>query len=220
MKARKLLPFVFVAACLPALNADAQSVAQNVVPGYNSLTQCGTGPTPCFVPYGAGGGGGATFSASITRTANSTTYSALTAFANATTSATYSEIQNVCPRVGGTFLIPEVSVYSSYNPATKLQGAVWFFSTAPATPLNDNATFTISAADFAKVTGNLQGFAFTLSNTQGAGAVNSAATLAGTVYQGKCGTSTTSVFMMVETVNAYVPTSSEVLTVILSTVGN
>jgi len=32
--------------------ADAQSVAQPSVAGYNSLTDCGTGPSPCFRQYG------------------------------------------------------------------------------------------------------------------------------------------------------------------------
>lgn len=254
MQARKILPFVFVAACLPALEADAQSVAGNVQPGYNSVTACGTGPSPCFVPYGqtmsitatiVGGnvtasqggtwtvqpgntpnttpwlvtGNSAIVSASITRTANSTTYSANTAWANSTTSAAATEFVNACRTNGGQVLIPEVDIYSSYNPSTKLQGAVWFFSTQPGTLLNDNATFTIATADFAALTSARQGYAFTLTNTQASAAANSGATLAGTIYHGKCGASTTSMFAMVQVVNAYVPTASEVLTVVLHTIG-
>lgn len=219
MKASKILPFVFVAACLPALQADAQSVAQPVIPGYNSLS-CGTGPSPCFVPWGSAGGGYASnATASITRPANTTTYSANTAWANATASAVATEITGVCQVAGGRFLIPQLDVWSTVNPSTKLQGVIWLFSAQPSDPIEDNATFTIPAADFLNLTGNQQGFAFTLTNTQAAAAANSGATLAGTVYTGQCGSTTTSVWMMAQVVNAYVPGSSEVLRVRLHTLG-
>lgn len=216
---KKVLPFVFAAACMPVLNADAQSTAQPVTPGYLSFS-CGTGPTPCFVPYGpAGGGWSSIASATITRPANTTTYTANTAWADSTTSAAALEIPAVCAVNGGRVLIPQVDVWLSTNPATKLQGIVWLFSEEPAAPIEDNATFNIPAADFANLTVNQQGLAFTLTSTQASGAANSGITLAGTVYDGACGAATTSMFAQIQVVNAYVPGSEAVLHVTLHALG-
>lgn len=49
---KKFLPFMFAAACIPVLQADAQSLGSPAVDGYNSTTDCGTGPSPCFRQYG------------------------------------------------------------------------------------------------------------------------------------------------------------------------
>ena len=83
----------------------------------------------------------------------------------------------------------------------------------------DAASFTILSADFANVTGPMQGIGFSLGNTQASGASNSATALTGTTYHAQCASGSTSISGMVEVTNAYTPASGETLTVKLHTVG-
>jgi hypothetical protein len=166
---------------------------------------------------------GAVSTATVTRPANTTTYTANTGWCGATAAcATVFSFTNAC-RANGTFvLVPEIDIYSSNttNPVTpKLQGILWLFSATPGTIINDNATFNIATADFANLTGNQQGFPFTLAQAQAAGAVNNGVSLIGTTYHAQCGAGNTTIVGMVQVVNAYVPVSGEVLTIKLHTVG-
>jgi len=152
-------------------------------------------------------------SGSTTRRTGTDTYNANTGWNTATSGATYGTITGICRVNGGHVLIPQVDVYSSANPATKLQGVLWLFNTAPATVIQDNATFALAAGDFANLTANQSGFSFTLTNNQDTSAANSGISLTGTTYHGRCAVGTTSMFYQIQVVNAYVPASAEVLTV-------
>lgn len=159
----------------------------------------------------------ATRKASITRLANTTTYTVNTGW-NSTVPSFFS-FASVCRQPGSQILIVGIDIWSSANPATKLQGILWLFAAVPGTNVADNATFNIAAADFANLTGNQQGFAFALASPQAAGAANSGASLTGTSYQAQCPPGTTTISGMVQVVNAYVPVSGEVLNVALHIVG-
>lgn len=162
----------------------------------------------------------ATPTASVTRPANTTTYTANTGWCNLTAAcATVFTFTSACRVNGEAVLIPEIDIWSSANQSTKLQGVLYLFSAAIGTVINDNATFTIAAADFANLTGNQQGFAFTLGNSQASGAANSGISLTGTTYHAQCFAGSTQIVGMVQVVNAYVPVSAEVLHVTLHTVG-
>ncbi len=160
---------------------------------------------------------GAASTASITRSANTTTYSANTAWNNGT--PTFFSFTGACRVNGGEVLIPEIDVWSSANQATKLQGVLWLFQAVPGTNVGDDVTFNITAGDFANLTGNQNGFAFTLASAQAAGAANSGVSLTGTTYHAQCASGSTTITGMVQVVNAYVPLNAEVLHVAIHTVG-
>lgn len=160
-----------------------------------------------------------TVKSTITRPANTTAYTANTAWANATSSATYTTFSAVCDRNGQNVLIPQIDIYVDENPATKLQGILWLFDTIPTDPLEDNATFVLAAADWATATGNVQGFPFTIVNNGASGATFSGISLTGTTYHARCATGATAIYGMVQVVNTYTPTSGEVMTITLKTIG-
>lgn len=155
-------------------------------------------------------------SATITRPANTTVYTANTAWANATSGATMTTITGVCDRASQQVLIPQIDIMVDEAPATKLQGILWLFN-ASVTQINDNAAFTLASADFLNSTGNVQGFPFTLTAVQSGTNTHSAVSLTGINYHAQCGASSGIVFM-VQVVNAYTPTSGEILTVKLHSI--
>jgi hypothetical protein len=168
-----------------------------------------SGATPAFSAYSK---------ASITRLANTTTYTIDTGWNG--TSPTFFTFAAACRIVGGQVLIPQIDIYSNSNPTLPLTGTLWLFSGVPATNVADNATFAIASSDFSNLTGSYAGFPFTLANKQGSvGASNSSASLTGVAYHGSCASGTTTITGMVEVTNAYIPISAEVLTVGISTVG-
>ncbi len=151
-------------------------------------------------------------------TENTGNYTANTGWNNSGAS-TFFTFTNACRVNGGAVLIPEIDIYSSANPTTKLQGILWLFSSSIGTVIADNATFNIAAADFPNVTGPMQGIAFTLGSSQASGAANSAAAIVGTAYEAKCAAGTTSIYGMVQVVNAYAKANGETLTIKLRTIG-
>lgn len=171
-------------------------------------------PTHCTAP-----GYGPLVSATITRPANTTQYTALTAFANATSAATFTTFANVCMTSGGQALDADIVFLDSANQTTKLSGILFLFSVAPGTALNDNATFSIASADAAHLVAQIPFSASTVTN-QGSGASGSAmAEVQGQTYQFNCAPGATSLYGMVEVVNTYTPISGEVLTVMLKPLG-
>lgn len=158
-------------------------------------------------------------SVSFTRPANTTTYTANTAWANATSGAVAATIPSVCERNGQQVLIPQIDIMVDEAPATKLQGILWLFSSAGVTPINDNAAFTLAAADNLVTTGNVQGFPFTLTAVQSGTNAYSSISLTGTTYHAQCITSGTSIIAMVQVTNAYVPTNGETMTIKIHALG-
>ena len=162
-------------------------------------------------------GVGQSVAATITRPANTTTYTANTAWANATSGATFTTFTGICRAADREVLIPQIDITTSANPTTKLQGILWLFR-APPTAINDNATFATAAGDTANIVGSAGGFPFTLVNNQAASAVFSGISLTGTTYQVRCNAGTNALYAMVQVSNAYVPTSGEILTIRISTI--
>jgi hypothetical protein len=192
--------------------ADSTTPSQQLAIGSNGAAS---------VQFASGGAGAfsAVASASITRPANTTTYTVATGWNTATSGSSYGTITGVCRSNGGFVLIPEIDIYSSANPTTKLQGSLWLFDTVVGTPVNDNATFNIASADFANLTGNSAGFPFTLVTNQAAGAANHGISLTGTTYHAHCASGNTSMYFLIQVTNAYVPANSEILTIKLHTLG-
>lgn len=187
--------------------AATQSGTWTVQPGNTANT------TPWLI-----GGYSTIVSTTITRPANTTTYTANDAWANATSGATYTTFAGVCRANAGQVLIPQIDIVVDENPAVKLQGVLWLFDTIPTDPLEDADPFVLAAADWATLTGNAQGFPFTVTNTGASGATFNGASLTGTTYHAHCASGATAIYAMVQVVNAYVPTSGEVMTLRLHTV--
>ena len=182
------------------------------------VTIVGVGGNAVTTTIPTSGAGGKSV-ASMTRPANTTTYTVNSAWCSTiTTCSTVYTFANACRATGGEVLIPEIDIYSSANPTLKLQGILWLFNTTPGTVLADDATFTLTSADFANLTGgSTNGLAFTLGTSQGGSPNNSGVSLVGNTYAATC--SGTSLYGMVQVVNAYVPASAEVLTIKVRTVG-
>jgi hypothetical protein len=179
---------------------------------------------PCIVGSvstcsGTPGAYGARVAVTSTRPANTTTYAANTAWANATSGATYLTFPNVCRANGGASISADVVFLDNANQTTKLNGVLFLFNAPVATPINDNATFSVAAADAPNLVAQIPFTTSTVVN-QGAGSAGSAmAEVQGSTYQFNCGPSSTSLYGMVEVTNAYVPISGEALTAILKPIG-
>jgi hypothetical protein len=158
-------------------------------------------------------------SGTITRSSNTTTYTANTGWNNGT--PTYFTFSSACALNAQNVAITGIDIYSSANPTTKLQGILWLFNAVPGTIISDDSTFTIASGDYAVLTGSsFSGIPFALTNNQASGASNSGVSITyGPGLQAKCGASATSLYGMVQVINAYVPASAEVLTIILHTAG-
>jgi hypothetical protein len=156
--------------------------------------------------------------ASMSRLANTTTYTTNTGWNSVT--PTFFSFTAACRVNGGQVLIPQIDIFSSNNPTLPLSGTLWLFSGIPGTNISDNQTFAIASSDFSNLTGSYAGFPFSLTNSQGnGGASNSSTSLTGVTYHGSCASGTTTITGMVEVTNAYVPASGEILTVGIATVG-
>ncbi len=159
-------------------------------------------------------------SSDLTRPSNTTTYTANTAWANATSGATYTTFTGVCRANGTIVLIPSIRVIDYANQTIKLSGTLWLFNVAPGTPINDNATFSIASADMANLSGQPVAFSATTVANQASGASGSTvASMVGTTYEAKCANADANLYGMVQVTNAYVPVSAEKLTITLKVVG-
>ncbi len=168
--------------------------------------------------------GGSSFSAissaSVTRPANTTSYTSGSGVAVAwnNSSPTYLTFSNVCRTAGGQVLIPQVDLSSTANPTVKLGGVLYLFAGTP-TAIADNVSFALSTTNFAKLTGSIHGIPFNLVNTQGSAAPNSGVSMVNGSYHAQCAAGTTTIYGMVSVVGGYNPASGEVLTVTLHTLG-
>ena len=156
---------------------------------------------------------------SVTRPANTTTYTPNTGWCHATSSCTsVFAFTNACRAGGGEVIISGVDIWSSNNPSVKLAGVLYIFTATPGTIIADDATFAIASSDFGNLTGQFNGVAFTLGSQQASGAANSGMSLAANM-PARCAPGSTTLYGMVEVTNAYVPASAEVLSINLHTVG-
>lgn len=161
------------------------------------------------------GGGAIT---SVTRPTNTTTYTANTAWANATSGATYLTFTSVC-RANGTFVLPtDLLVTDNANQTLKLTGVLWLLDAAP-TAINDNATFSITSGDLAKIKTFIPFTTATVVN-QASGASGSMIDEEASLGRAlKCASNDSNLYGLVQVTNAYVPISGEILTFTLRVIG-
>lgn len=172
----------------------------------------------------ASAGGGSvgtpkTISATFSRPANTTAYSAGKVLADATSGATMLAFSSVGASNGGGFTLKQVILKDS---AINSSGSAYpdfmlhLFSAALGTPLNDGANFDLSDSEVLTLIGSVpiygQSDAFVTNITAGEGSgasgnrvvyVNGLDTLI------VCGGSTTSVYAVIECLNAWTPVSGE-----------
>lgn len=124
----------------------------------------------------------------------------------------------VLPGVGevGSCILQSATIISSSNVATKLEGRLWLFDTAPAAD-NDNAEFTPTDVEMLRV---LQVIEFPTSAwlTPGATPPNAICNAQGLWLPINTTKDANAIFGVLEARNAYVPTSGEVFTIKLGLV--
>ena len=159
----------------------------------------------------------------VQRPANTTTYTASTAWNTATSGSSpgYLTFTNVCRTNGGAVYLNDVNILDSANQTLKLSGVIWVYDTAPAVINDDvayNIAFSLTGSPPAQtITGDLANskppITFSLSNVANAGSGASGAmeqdVPVNAIYH--CASGSTSLYAQVEVTNAYVPVASEVL---------
>lgn len=151
-----------------------------------------------------------TFTTTITRPADTTAYVANDTLADSTSSPTTGgfTFSNACRTSGGSGFITNLTVVSSNDPATTLQGEIWVFDSAP-TAVNDNAAFALSDADALKLVAVLP---FGLSSTTAGSGTNSYFNQPGMNVGYTC-VGSANLRYLVKVKAAYTPASGETLTV-------
>lgn len=167
----------------------------------------------------------AIISASLTRPANVTAYTANTAVTTSTSAPVGLTIAGAARFNGGGGEIVAATLLDSSNVATKPDLELWIFAgAAPPTPDNDDAVFTPTDAELANLVGIIKfltGTAWVVGDaTAGANgnAIAQGTVLGNTFFRMpfRCGAATTSLWGMFVIRNAYVPTSAEIFTVLLA----
>lgn len=156
------------------------------------------------------GKAGTTVTATVTRPADTTTYTANDAWSDSTSAPTVGGFSlagsaRVAPATG---IITDMIIVSSADPATTLQGEIWLFESA-VTAINDNAAFALSDGDAVKLVGVVP---FTLLTTTAGSGTNSYANIQN-LSLGFTTASSADLRFLVKVKNAYVPVSGEVLTI-------
>jgi hypothetical protein len=153
----------------------------------------------------------ATGSAEITRPADTTAYASGDSINSSTSSPVASEITGMAIKSGGGGLLDSIKIESDITAMASKTVRVWVFNDTPATITNDNAAFTTAYADKAKllffedvVMEALEG---TSDNVIGVLSVAKA-------Y--KC--AATSLFILVQAVSAFTPTSGGKVNVTLNAI--
>jgi hypothetical protein len=141
------------------------------------------------------------------RESNTTQYAANEAWANDDTAPT-AYVFGELAGLSGT--ITDAWIVSSNDPATLLQGELWFFDDSTALT-NDNAEFALSDADAVKGVGVMP---FTLvTSTDGSSGTNSIAHVIDYQVSFDCTNKPSGLYMLVKVKNTYTPASAETLTV-------
>jgi len=156
---------------------------------------------------------------SVTRPANTTAYTANDAWSDSTSAPTSGgfTLANACRVSGGSGIITSVTIVSSIDPTTALQGEIWLFDSA-FTNINDNAAWAMSDSDMLlMVAGGV--IPFTLaSNVAGATSGTSSFYTQGGLGIGFTCVGSANLRFGIKVKNAYTPASGEVLSVRLNIV--
>jgi hypothetical protein len=144
-------------------------------------------------------------STTIQRPNNSVTYTANTAIANATGSATQLTFTNCARKNGYTGLITSVFMVDCQKATTLGQFELWLYDTSIGTVISDNATWAPVSGDLQNLVGIVPLNLSYVGNT-GAGAVGNVVFEAPNLnIPYKCGAASTSLFGQLVVRNAYVP---------------
>jgi hypothetical protein len=142
---------------------------------------------------------------SLQRPNNSVTYTANTAIANATGSATQLTFTNCARKNGYTGLITSVFMVDCQKATTLGQFELWLYDTSIGTVISDNATWAPVSGDLQNLVGIVPLNLSYVGNT-GAGAVGNVVFEAPNLnIPYKCGAASTSLFGQLVVRNAYVP---------------
>lgn len=154
-----------------------------------------------------------TCSTDITRQANATAYTVNSAWSDSSTAPTAGgfTLTNAGGISGGSGIITDLSIVSSNDPATLLQGELWIFDSAT-TAINDLAAFSVSSTDIKKLVGVVP-FTLASAGTASGGATKGSAVNIQNLNLGFTCVGTASLRYLVNVKNAYTPASAEVLTV-------
>ncbi len=153
---------------------------------------------------------GATVDATVTRPADTTAYAANDAISDSTSSPTSGgfTLTGMARASGGSGILDDIVITSTNDPATLLQGELWIFDQS-ITNVNDNAAFSLSDTDAAKLVAVIP---FTLQTTQAGSGANSYAQISGLGIGYTCSGSANLRFLL-KAKNAYTPASAEALKV-------
>lgn len=184
------------------LGTLATSAAQTTA--QTSLTAIASSVANILAPFAG------TATATITRPADTTAYAVNDAWADSTSAPTSGgfTLSNVCSASGKTSALTTLTVVSSNDPATTLQGEIWLFNSS-VTAVNDNAAFALSDADSIKLVGKVP---FSLETSQNGSGTNSIFVANGLDLHVTCSGSANLRFL-VKVKNAFTPASAEALQV-------
>jgi hypothetical protein len=149
---------------------------------------------------------------SFTRPANTTQYAIGDAVSDSTSSPTVLEFANIATNVTKTIIIQEVMITSSAAQATLPQFKLWLFNASP-TAINDNSAFTLTDAENNTCQATIE---LTSPNVISSKATNNSR-LEITNLQRiiRAGSSSLSLYGLLEARNAYTPISGEIFTIAL-----
>lgn len=153
----------------------------------------------------------------VTRPADTTAYANNDAWADSTSAPTSGgfTLANVCSASGKTSALTTLTIVSSNDPATGLQGEIWLFNSS-VTAVNDNAAFALSDADSIKLVGKIP---FSLETSQAGSGTNSIFVATGLDMHVTCSGSANLRFL-VKVKNIYTPASAEALQVAVAFKGD
>lgn len=155
-------------------------------------------------------GSAVTCSVDIVRPADTTAYAANDALSDSTSSPTSGgfTLTGAGRISNGSGIITDISIISSGDPATNLQGEIWIFDSA-VTNVADNAAFALSDADVKLYVTHQP---FTLASTTAGSGTNSVASLVGLNVGFSC-VGSANLRFLIKVKAAYTPISAEVFTV-------
>lgn len=153
-------------------------------------------------------------SASITRPANTTAYTAGDVWADSATAPTLGEFTNVVKGGGGRGKIVEAILVDSSNAATPGEFELWIFDDV-VTQINDNSPIALTDNECLNVVTVIPFVTGYISNTAADGAGNRVYITDSPDKEFECQDGYTSLYFMIVVRNAYTPISSEKLTTIL-----
>lgn len=137
---------------------------------------------------------------------NTTQYGTNEMWANSATAPTAYHFDELAGMSG---TITDLVIVSSADPATLLQGELWFFD-ASTTLVNDNAAFALSDADALKIVGVVP---FTLVTSVAGTGTNSLAHVIDLNMGFDCINRSNGLYLLIKVKNAYTPADGETLNV-------